>query len=101
MKEIDLTSENFDEVVGSGDKILVDFWAPWCGPCRMIAENLVDAVSEAKDVVLAKVNVDKEPSIADRFRINAIPALKVFKGGKIVNEAVGYLNKEQILKLIK
>ena len=44
MKEIDLTSENFDEVVGSGDKILVDFWAPWCGPCRMIAENLVDAV---------------------------------------------------------
>ena len=52
-------------------------------------------------MVLAKVNVDKEPSIADRFRINAIPALKVFKGGKIVNEAVGYLNKEQILKLIK
>lgn len=101
MKEINLTSENFDEVISSGNKILVDFWAPWCGPCRMIADNLYDAVSETPGVILAKVNVDEEPAIADRFNINAIPALKLFSDGKIVNEAVGYLNKEQILNLIK
>lgn len=99
---MELTNKNFDDVINnSKGKVLVDFWAPWCGPCRMIADNLVEAVNETKGAVLYKVNVDEEPSLADRFNINAIPALLVFEKGALINSAAGYMGKEQIKNLLK
>ena len=102
MAELTVTKANFEsEVVKSERTVLLDFWATWCGPCRMIAPTVAAVAEENPDVLVGKVNVDEEPELARVFNIMSIPTLVVLKGGKAVNQAVGVQSKEQILKLVK
>jgi len=103
MAEIKITSENFEqEVLKSDIPVLVDFWATWCGPCRMIAPALAQIAEEqAGKVKVGKVNVDEEMALASMFKIVSIPTLMVFKNGQLVNKALGAMPKEQIEALLK
>ena len=103
MAEITLTKENFEnEVLNSDIPVLVDFWATWCGPCKMIAP-IVEEIAEENEgkIKVGKVKVDDESDLAAEFRISSIPTLLVFKNGQIVRTSVGYRPKEQILELLK
>lgn len=103
MAEITLTKGNFDSEVMNSDKpVLVDFWATWCGPCRMLAPIVEEIAEETEGTVkVGKVNVDEEEALAARFGITNIPTLIVFKGGKIAGSLVGYRPKADILQLLK
>ncbi len=102
MAEITLTKDNFESVVMQSTKpVLIDFWATWCGPCRMIAPLVAEIAEEYPDIAVCKVNVDEEPELATAFQVNSIPMLAVIKEGKLTNTAVGYQPKEQILELLK
>ena len=97
--EYTLTKENFDEIaLGSEEPMLVDFWATWCGPCRMLGP-IVEKLSETHKV--GKVNVDEEMELAQRYGISSIPALLVFKGGELVNRSVGYQSYESLEALME
>lgn len=98
--EIDLTAENFQSTVQSHDKVLVDFWATWCAPCRMLSPVLAEIAKERADVTVGKVNVDEEPSLATRFGITSIPTLIVFTKGQAKATSVGCIPKEGVLSLI-
>ncbi len=105
MKEVTITAENFaEEVLESDKQVLVDFWAPWCGPCKMLAPIVEEIAEEYADSVkVGKVNVDDEPALAMKFGISSIPALLVFRNGAVVNSAVGYRSKvlvEDLLGLV-
>ena len=102
MNEVRLTKNNFrDEVLNSDIPVLVDFWATWCGPCRMVAP-IVEEIADEYDgrIKVGKVNVDEEPELSMQFRVASIPTLMVFKNGKLVNTAVGYRPKADILALL-
>ncbi|MBI2099248.1 thioredoxin [Candidatus Uhrbacteria bacterium] len=97
--EIVLTEKNFDqEVIKSNEIVLVDFWAPWCGPCRMLGPVIEELAKEwsGKGVKIGKVNVDEEPALARDYGIMSIPTLIFFKNGKSVNQTVGAQAKEKI-----
>ena len=97
---ITLTNSNFDEVIATSTQpVLVDFWATWCGPCKMVSP-IVDEIAEEEDVTVGKVNVDEEPELAQRFGVMSIPTLLVFEGGKLVNKAVGARPKDDILDML-
>lgn len=101
MAELTITSANFEELVLKSEKpVLLDFWATWCGPCQMIAPTIHEISEEREDIVVGKVNVDEEMQLAMQFGISSIPTLLVFKGGKLVDQAVGLLPKASVLKLI-
>ncbi len=100
MKE--LTKLNFDaEIQNTSGIAIVDFWADWCGPCRMIAPILEEVDREIADVTVMKVNVDKEPALADRFSINAIPTLVFFKDGQLVKQKTGLYPRDALELIIK
>lgn len=103
MSEIIITKENFEnEVLNSDVPVLIDFWATWCGPCRMIAPIIEEIASEADGrYKVGKVNVDDEPELASSFGIASIPTLAVVKDRKIVNTSVGFQSKEKVLELLK
>ena len=98
MAEVKLTSENFEnEVLKSDVPVIVDFWATWCGPCKMIAPNLEQLAKDNEGKIkVGKINVDEEIALASKFGIASIPTLMLFKDGKLVNTAVGYMNLSQL-----
>ena len=101
MAEVTVTKATFEELVLKNPKtVLLDFWAPWCGPCRMVAPILEEIASQREDVVIGKVNVDEEMELAVQFGIVSIPTLIVMKNGQMANKAVGYMPKSDILALL-
>ena len=102
MSIIHITAENYDaQVANASGRVLLDFWAPWCGPCRMIAPFLEEIAEEDETVTIGKINVDDEMALAAKFGIVSIPTLVVMENGKAVSTAVGYRPKDDILKLLK
>jgi len=102
MFAIDINKENFHKEVMESDRpVLLDFWAPWCGPCRMVVPIVEEIAKEHPEYKVVKVNVDEQQELASRFGVMTIPALFVMKDGKIVNEAKGARPKKQILKLLQ
>lgn len=101
MKEITLTKMNFqDEVLDSTEPVLVDFWATWCGPCKMIAPVL-EKIAEEDKIKVGKVNVDEQMELAVAYGIEVIPTLLFFKNGQIVKKSVGFLEKSEIESIIE
>ena len=101
MAAIVLTKENFDrEVLKAEGTVLVDFWATWCGPCRMLSPIVDEVASERPDVKVGKINVDEQPELAQQFGIMSIPTLLVFKNGEKVQESVGLIPKEKVEALL-
>lgn len=101
MSALNITKENFnDEVMNSEKPVLLDFWASWCGPCRMVSPVVDEIAGERPDVKVCKVNVDTERELASAFKVMSIPTLVVMKGGKIVNRAMRARPKEEILGLL-
>ena len=102
MEILHVNVNNFEEKVLKSDKpVLVDFWATWCGPCRMIAPVLEELAAEHPEVVVAKVNVDEEAELAIGYRISAIPALMLFKDGKVAKTSMGFQGKAALEEMIK
>ena len=101
MSVITVTKDNFAAVTAENDLVLLDFWAVWCGPCKMIAPLLTQIAEEREDVVIGKVDVDSEMELALEFGVASIPTLVVIKDGKPAGKAVGYMPKEKILALLE
>lgn len=101
--EIKITKDNFEEVVLKSEKpVLIDFWAEWCGPCRMLSPIIKTIAEEYKDeYVIGKVNVDEEGELAVRYGVMSIPMLVVIKNGEVVNSSVGFMSKSEVLELLK
>lgn len=101
MSYINITNQNFNEEVLQSDKpVLIDFWASWCGPCRMIAPIVEEIAEERSDIKVGKINVDEEPELATRFGIMSIPTLVMMRDGEMVNKLVGARPKNQILDML-
>ena len=101
MAVVTITKENFEqEVLQSAKPVLLDFWASWCGPCRMLSPIVDEVAEERTDVKVGKVNVDEQPELAGEFGIMSIPALLVFEQGKLVRQAVGARPKASVLELL-
>ena len=101
MSVITVTKENFTtEVLQAKEKVLLDFWASWCGPCRMVAPVLEELAKERPDIKVGKINVDEQPELAAQFGVMSIPTLVVMEGGKVVNQSVGARPKAQIAALL-
>ncbi|WP_041069899.1 thioredoxin TrxA [Candidatus Ishikawella capsulata] len=101
-KIIELTDENFHEkVINAKSIILVDFWAEWCGPCKMMTPILQEVAEEYADkLTIAKLNVDNCPKVAPKYDLRGIPTLLIFKNGKVVGTKIGFVTKKQLIKFI-
>ena len=101
MSVININKNNFQEVVMHSDKpVMLDFWASWCGPCRMVSPIVDEIAAERSDIKVGKINVDEQPELAAQFGVMSIPTLVVIKNGKVVNQAVGARPKAQILAML-
>lgn len=97
MSVIKINKENFaSEVLNSNKTVLLDFYADWCGPCRMVGPIVSEIANERSDVKVGKINVDEQPELAAQFQVMSIPMLAVIKNGRLENQVVGYRSKEQI-----
>ena len=101
MSVIKISKENFaSEVLNSNKPVLLDFYADWCGPCRMVGPIVSEIANERSDVKVGKINVDEQPELAAQFQVMSIPMLAVIKNGKLENQVVGYRSKEQIKAML-
>lgn len=102
MSALAVNSSNFEEEVLKADvPVLVDFWATWCGPCKMLSPIIAEIASEADGFKVCSVDVDEEQDLAMTYAVSSIPTLLVFQGGKVVNRSVGFIPKAQVLALVK
>jgi len=101
MPVVNINKENFDLVKNSDKTVLIDFFAEWCGPCRMVSPIVDEIAEENGDILVGKVNVDDEPELASAFGVSSIPMLVVVKNGEIVNQSVGAKPKHQILAMLQ
>ena len=101
MSAININKNNFqNEVMNSNKPVLLDFWAPWCAPCRMVAPTVEEIASERVDIKVGKINVDEQPELANKFGIMSIPTLVVMKNGKIIQQFSGARPKNAILQML-
>ena len=101
MKVLHVNKDNFHKEVLNSDKpVLLDFFASWCGPCKMVGPILDEIAKEREDIKVCKVDIDEQPELASRYRIMSIPTLMVVKNGQVVNQAVGARPKSQILSML-
>ena len=102
MSAIKITAENYEnEVLNSDKPVLLDFWAAWCGPCKMVSPLVDEIALENADIKVGKINVDEQPDLATKFGVMSIPTLVVMENGKEVNRSIGAMPKANILKLVK
>ena len=102
MAEIVITTSNFEEEVLKSDvPVLVDFWAAWCGPCKMLSPIVKEIAEEVEGIKVGKVNVDEEPDLAMKYKIMSIPTIMIFQGGEVVNKAIGMQTKAGLLEMLK
>ena len=102
MSVIELTKDNFEaEVLNSDVPVLVDFWAPWCGPCKMLSPVIEEVAKQAQGFKVGKVNTDENQELAMKYNIRTIPTLIVFKDGKEFNKSIGVISKDEILNFVK
>lgn len=102
MAYLNITKENFDELVMNiGKPVMLDFWAPWCGPCQQLAPIVEQLAEEQEEIIVGKVNVEEQMELARQFRVMSIPTLVVIKGGEVTGKAVGFRTREEILKLME
>lgn len=101
MSVISVNKNNFDEIRNSNKPVLLDFYADWCGPCRMVSPIVDEIAQENPQYLVGKINVDEEPELAQAFGVMSIPMLAVIKDGKLVNQAVGARPKDSILDMLK
>lgn len=96
-----ITKDNFENEVLKSDKpVLVDFWAAWCGPCKMLSPVIDEIADERSDIKVGKINVDEQPELASQFAVMSIPTLIVFKNGEIANKAIGVQPKDAVLSML-
>lgn len=101
MSVITITSANFEKEVLKSDKpVLIDFWAPWCGPCRMVSPVVEEIAAEHPEIKVGKINVDEQQELARKYRIMSIPSLYVFKNGEVANKVIGAVPKANILAML-
>lgn len=101
MSVIKINKNNFEEVMKSEKKVLLDFYADWCGPCRMVSPLVDEIADENSQYLVGKINVDQEPELAQTFGVSSIPTLVVMKDGKVVSQSVGAMPKPQILAMLE
>jgi len=102
MAVVNITNTNFKaEVLESDKKVLVDFWAPWCGPCRMVSPIVEEIAEENAAIKVAKINIDEQPQLASQYGVMSIPTLMVFENGDVADKAVGARNKAFILQMLE
>ena len=101
MSVVHITKDNYDSIVNQNERcVLIDFWAPWCGPCQMVGPIIEEIAAERDDIIVGKINVDDEMELARQFRIMSIPTIVVMKNGEKVATSIGYKPKADILKLL-